>query len=113
MKFYTLYPPKLMIVTQYIQIGLPTADLDCDLAQYADIICGKESRKGLIDPLHAVGVSVGMAKHVAAILVHFSYILLYPCLYSNMADSIQTCTKYHIVFFGLEYHRSCEGSICS
>ena len=25
----------------YFQIGLPTADLDCDLAQYADIICGK------------------------------------------------------------------------
>ena len=23
------------------QVGLPTADLDCDLAQYVDLICGK------------------------------------------------------------------------
>ena len=59
----------------------------------------RSHEKVLIDPLHAVGVSVGMAKHVAAILVHFSYILLYPYLYSNMADSIQTCTKYHSFFF--------------
>jgi hypothetical protein len=29
------------------QIGLPTADLDCDLAQYADIICGKSYDKFL------------------------------------------------------------------
>lgn len=24
-----------------LQLGLPTADLDCDLAQYTDIVCGQ------------------------------------------------------------------------
>ena len=77
MKFYTLYPPKLMIVTQYIQIGLPTADLDCDLAQYADIICGKESRKGFDRPLacsrHVSGHGQTCGRHLGAF---FLYIII-------------------------------------
>lgn len=30
------------------QVGLPTADIDCDLAQYADIVCGKLSTVAII-----------------------------------------------------------------
>ena len=28
-------------VLYMLQVGLPTADLDCDLAQYVELICGK------------------------------------------------------------------------
>lgn len=32
---------KLFYNMKLLQIEFPTADMDCDLAQYTDIVCGK------------------------------------------------------------------------
>lgn len=34
------WPPEFEEMLK--EVGLPTADLDCDLAQYVDLICGKK-----------------------------------------------------------------------
>ncbi len=41
------------------QISLPTADLDCDLKQYVDILCGRSNRSLVnVNPLSLVYVCV-------------------------------------------------------